>query len=245
MAWTDTCCIQAVATIDQTVKEKGLSVSRAIKEVAKDAEIPAATLKRWYYPGNKVGAKMRQQKKTTAQSKKTSSENGNRPATKETGDKNTCATTSLNQAIETYVQCLGNATLDDYPDKPVTAMSWGLSSLIKQLAKNKTLSIDDLKDSLGMLRSIVEILDRVLSEAGSDNEHSELINCDTNATIPPSPEDAPKIIDHEPSLSRDTIPSPAPYRPLASVRRCIGNYGCNDFCRLCTSEDACMAVSGV
>lgn len=49
MAWTDACKLEAVAQIDKR-KEKLGSVRAAIREFAKESEIPGNTLKRWYYP---------------------------------------------------------------------------------------------------------------------------------------------------------------------------------------------------
>jgi len=53
MAWTDQCKIQAVITIEKTAKDKKLSIVKAIAEVSKESDIPAATLDRWFYPREK------------------------------------------------------------------------------------------------------------------------------------------------------------------------------------------------
>lgn len=54
MAWTDQCRIAAVETINKVAEDTGVSVRKAIAEVSKAADIPPATLQRWYYPRNEV-----------------------------------------------------------------------------------------------------------------------------------------------------------------------------------------------
>ena len=53
MAWTDACKIEAVAQIDHKV-EQGMSVRKALKELAKESGIPAKTIERWKYPQKSV-----------------------------------------------------------------------------------------------------------------------------------------------------------------------------------------------
>ena len=53
MAWTDACKIEAVAQIDHKV-EQGLSVRKALKELAGESGIPARTIERWKYPKKSV-----------------------------------------------------------------------------------------------------------------------------------------------------------------------------------------------
>ena len=53
MAWTDACKIEAVAQIDHKV-EQGLSVRKALKELAGESGIPAKTIERWKYPAKSV-----------------------------------------------------------------------------------------------------------------------------------------------------------------------------------------------
>ena len=53
MAWTDACKIEAVAQVDHKV-EQGLSVRKALKELAEESGIPAKTIERWKYPAKSV-----------------------------------------------------------------------------------------------------------------------------------------------------------------------------------------------
>ena len=53
MAWTDACKIEAVAQIDHKVKH-GLSVRKALTELAGESGIPAGTIRRWKYPESTV-----------------------------------------------------------------------------------------------------------------------------------------------------------------------------------------------
>ena len=53
MAWTDQCKIQAVMTIDKVAEDMKVSVSKAIEAVSREADIPAETLQKWYYPREK------------------------------------------------------------------------------------------------------------------------------------------------------------------------------------------------
>ena len=50
MAWTDSCRLAACSQIKHKSEKEGLPVRRAIKEVAREIDIPSGTLKRWYYP---------------------------------------------------------------------------------------------------------------------------------------------------------------------------------------------------
>lgn len=51
MAWNE-CKLQARVTIDNFVKNNGVSAIKAIREVSKELDIPSSTLKKWYYPGD-------------------------------------------------------------------------------------------------------------------------------------------------------------------------------------------------
>lgn len=264
MAWTETCRIHAVETINQTVREKSLSVNRAIKEVSQEAEIPAATLKRWYYPGKGVGSKMSQSKKANTQreKKKSFSGNGVQPGVKETADETTGDVITMTQAIKTYVQCLHNATEEEYPGKPVAAMSWGILMLARQLAKCGKLSTDDVEEALKLLKPGVGILERIANE-GIDYPNGEegglpfvclldealevsraicsnQINSDSGDEAQPSTE---YLVEMERGLRHTS--DPESYRPHASVPRCVGNYGANDHCVMCSSETMCMSMSDV
>ena len=57
MAWTDQCRYSARQTIDKTIADSGLSAKKAIREVSKESGIPASTLDRWYWPGDKTSTK--------------------------------------------------------------------------------------------------------------------------------------------------------------------------------------------
>jgi thioredoxin 1 len=53
MAWTDQCKIEAVKAVDHKI-DQGLPVRAALKEISKESDIPAGTLKRWKYPEKNV-----------------------------------------------------------------------------------------------------------------------------------------------------------------------------------------------
>lgn len=254
MAWTDTCRIHAVETIERTAKEKGLSVNRAIKEVSQEAEIPAATLKRWYYPGNGVGSKMSQQKKNNIQRNKKNTISGNSAQSASNGTVDeTFGDVTITQAIETYVQCLYSAPEEENPSKPVAAMSWGLLFLIRRLAKVDKLSMDDVKDALEMLKSVVGILERFVAEEGADEMCPDQGNSASSEEVQPTTKGMMVEMGQGEEQCHlngcDRVHSgfsgPEPYKPLASVRGCIGNHGSHDHCRMCSSETMCMSMSGV
>jgi len=49
MAWTDTCKIAACAQVENK-KEAGATVTKAIRELSKESNIPIKTIERWYWP---------------------------------------------------------------------------------------------------------------------------------------------------------------------------------------------------
>lgn len=59
MAWTDQCKIAFLTTAGAIVdKNGGRGVVKILKQISKESGVPYGTLRRWYYPNEKVFPKM-------------------------------------------------------------------------------------------------------------------------------------------------------------------------------------------